>query len=80
MAKQEDIVERLRRVIGTIVDNGYEEGAEVCEDAAEEIERLRAELAYQLWQRGIGPKPPVGKEWGSDEAKYVAPPDLKRYW
>jgi hypothetical protein len=30
----------------------------------EENEWLRSELAYHLWQRGLGPKPPVGKEWG----------------
>jgi hypothetical protein len=32
---------------------------DIHEAALEEIERLKAELAYQLWQRGLGPKPPV---------------------
>jgi hypothetical protein len=32
---------------------------DIYEAALEEIERLKAELAYQLWQRGLGPKPPV---------------------
>jgi hypothetical protein len=45
-----------------------------CDDveaALNEIERLRADLEYHLWQRNLGPKPPgnewqVGKEWGTD--------------
>jgi hypothetical protein len=35
---------------------------DIYKAALEEIEHLKAELDYHLWQRGLKPKPPVEQE------------------
>jgi hypothetical protein len=62
MAEKEDIVDCLKRQEVLFDQEGLYVKATIMWEAYQEIERLRAELAYHLKQRNLEV---VGKEWGT---------------